>query len=472
MRQALFGVSAAGYRLEGGFNGPGEPANQWAPWERAGKVPVATVQGAGVWADPDRVIDLASCAGAAALALSVEWARVEPAPGRLDWTAADRYVSIFDAAAARGVTPIGVLHDVATPGWLGEEFWLTPGSPDRFAEHVARIVSRIGPACRHWVTLRQPNVVALAGWVDGRHPPRRIGALSDAWAVVDNLLTAHVLAYAAIHDCQPDAEVLLGLRASSSYDWHRLMVDLLCAPSLGVDRLEVDEWVDVRRARHDEVVVPRDLGELAGRRFAAATAPFGGADPITRGRLRRPSPRRALDVAYGFAADRRRVATGSNGSQAAARTHPLDALLVVWLPPHAQAAPLPGLRAVAPWEVRPDPEAFAAWCREQAHATPGLPLWVEDGFATRRGSPRADGWDRQSYLRAQVAVADASPVAGYLYFALEGGGDPTWPDADFGLVRAAGERAAAGEHAAADAAFYRRLIDERHAGSDSAADPA
>lgn len=482
MRQPVFGVSAAGYRVEGGFNGPGEPANQWAPWERAGKVPTGNLRGAGVWEDPARVLELASSAGAEVLALSVEWSRIEPAPGRLDEAAVERYASIFSSVAGRGITPVGVLCDIANPGWLGEEFWLTPGSPDWFAEHVARVVERLGPSCRHWVTLRQPNLVALAGWVAGRHPPRRVGALADAWAVVDNLLAAHVLAYAAIHDAQPGAHVLLGLRASTSYDWHRLMVDLLCAPALGVDRDHVDSWIDARRARHDEVVVPRGLGELAWRRLAAATAPFGADGSTVRGRLRRPSPRRALDAVYRLAADRTRAAAGSNGSAPAA-AYPLDALLVVWCPPNAQAVPLTGTRAPAPWAMRPDPQALAAWCREQLSATPGVALWVEDGFATHGAAPRADGWDRRSYLRAQVAAVGDVPIAGYLYFTLHGGGDPTWPDADFGLdavpldavpldgAPLVGARGAPGD-AGTDAAFYRRLAEDRRRGRTAPAGTA
>ena len=444
VRQFLFGLSAAGSRLEGGFNGRGEPANQWTAWERAGKVPAAR-EGARVWADPDRVLELATDAGAGALALSVEWARIEPEPGRVDEGAVARYAATFASAAARGITPIAVLHDVANPAWLGEEFWLTPGSPDRFADHVARLVGSLASSCRHWVTLRQPNLVALAGWVDGRHPPRRLGALADAWAVVDNLLSAHLLAYGAIHDLEPDAQVLLGLRASPSYDWHRLMVDLLCAPALGVARDALDPWIAERRSRHDAASPPASLGDLAWRRVAGATSPFGA------GRLGRPSPRRVLDLAYRLSAERVVTPAAPNGSAPSGGPRYLvDALLVGWMPPHARAT-LPGVarpgaaaRAPRPWEVGPDPGALAAWCREHARAVPGLPVWVEDGFATLGGAPRADGWDRRSYIRAQVRAlqsevlesdgSGAGPqIAGYLYHAPEGGGDPTWPDADFGL---------------------------------------
>ncbi len=455
VRQLLFGLSASGFRLEGGFNGRGEPQNQWTAWERAGRVPPARRAGR-VWTDPDRVLELAAAAGARVLALSVEWARIEPSPGCLDERAVAAYAAAFASATARGVTPIAVLHDVAHPAWLGEELWLTPGSPDRFADHVARLVEPLSSSCRHWVTLRQPNLVALAGWIDGRHPPRRVGALADAWAVVDNLLSAHLLAYRAIHDLQPHAQVLLGLRASVSYDWHRLMVDLLCAPGLGIARDAVDPWVVARRAAHDAALPPASLGDLAWRRLARATSPFG------TGKWRRPSPRRALDLAYGLAAARDPAPFATNGSGAPAGSkYPADALLVGWMPPHVSARladlALAGAaarsarwaRSARPWETVPDPGALTAWCRDHARAVPGLPLWVEDGFATDGGVPRADGWDRTSYIRAQLraleaaaaetaaakaAAADAGAVVeGYLYYAPEGGGDPTWPDADFGL---------------------------------------
>ncbi len=451
VRQPTFGLSAAGYRSEGGFNGPGEPANQWSAWELTGKVRRPRRPGT-LWADPDGVLELGAQAGATVLALSVEWARTEPGPGQVDQVALDRYARIFDSARALGLEPVAVLHDVAHPGWLGEEFWLTPGSPDRFAEHVAAVVTALSPVCRRWVTLRSPNLVAFAGWVAGRHPPRRTAALSDAWAVLDNFLSAHLLAYSAVHDLQADADVLFGVRRSSSYDWQRLLVDLLCAPALGVGRGSFEEWVAGRRARHDAAAPPEDLKDVAWRRAAAATAPFGA------GRFRRPSPGRALDLAYRPGAGGPPPTTGSNGSATPARArYPLDGLLVGWLPPALDAV-LASRGPVRPWEARPNPAALVSSCREQALATPGLPIWIEDGFSTHRGAPRSDGWDRGAYVRAQLGALEATDcdgeaggpaAAGYLFFSPAGEGDPTWPAADFGLGN--------------DGARLRRLLDEDRA---------
>ena len=136
------------------------------------------------------------------------------APRRSRHAAAlDRYAEILVECRARGLEPVVTLHHFTHPWWQGPEFWLRPGSPDVFARHVAGVVSALAPYCRHWVTIHDPNVVAFAGWITGTHPPGRRLAVSDAWCVLDNLLTAHVLAADAISDVQPGAEVTLRTHA-------------------------------------------------------------------------------------------------------------------------------------------------------------------------------------------------------------------------------------------------------------------
>ena len=73
----------------------------------------------------------------------------------------------------RGLEPIVTLHHFTHPAWLGEEFWLRPGSPDIFARHVARILPPLAPYCRRWVTINEPNIVTLMGWIEGACPPGR-----------------------------------------------------------------------------------------------------------------------------------------------------------------------------------------------------------------------------------------------------------------------------------------------------------
>ena len=182
------GVATSGYQVEGGFNGDGEPHNNWAAWEGAGKAARSGLA-CDFWRHPEEALDRAAAIGCNAFRLSVEWARIEPQPGAFDAAALERYVEILSLCADRGLEPIVTLHHFTHPFWLGEEFWLRPGSPDIFARHVERVVPPLAPYCRRWVTINEPNIVTLMGWIEGACPPGRRMAVSDAFSALDNILT-------------------------------------------------------------------------------------------------------------------------------------------------------------------------------------------------------------------------------------------------------------------------------------------
>ncbi len=425
----LAGVATSGYQIEGGYNGVDQPHNNWAAWEDSGRVARSGLA-CDFWRHPEETLDRAASLGSNAFRLSVEWTRLEPRPGAFDTVALERYAEILSLCAARGMAPVVTLHHFTHPVWLGEEFWLRPGSPDVFVRHVDRVVPVLAPYCRHWVTLNEPNIVMLMGWVEGAAPPGRRMALSDAYCVLDNLLTAHVLAADAIAAVQPDAEVIINTSSSSVYEQDRMLLDLLQLRDAGVAPSDVDRYVDERRAVHDAAFPPRHAGEQGIRRFFAAVSPYGADHSPGRGRAwealrsrcRRVVPRRVVDAVH-----------------ASPRGRALDAAGFDWYDPVAShALRVPGRRDAAGgrdwsagralWDVESHPAGLASWCATEAALRPGLPLWVvENGMATRveagRALPRADGMDRPRYVREHLgAVADAVtagiPVRAYLHWSL------------------------------------------------------
>ena len=423
------GVATSGYQVEGGYNGPGEPANNWSDWERCGRV-ARSGPACAFWSHPEEALDRAAAIGCNTFRLSLEWARLEPEAGHFDYAALARYGEILEMCVARGLEPMITLHHFTHPWWLGEEFWLRPGSPDRFARHVRRVLPALAPHCRRWVTVNEPNIVMLMGWIEGACPPGRRLAFADAYCVLDNLLTAHVLAANAIMEVQPDAMVTCNTSSSSIYEHDRLLTDLLLLGSTGVPASDVDRYVDERRALHDAAFPPQHAGEFALRRFFAAVSPYGsnrgagggGLWARLRATTRRPAPRRVVEVVH-----------------ATPHVRSVGAVGYDWYDPVAShAMRLPGRRGVqgqrewsagrALWDVPPHPAGLRAWCRTESALHPGLPLWVvENGMTTRvangRPVPRQDGWDRPRYLREHLravvdAVADDVPVAAYLHWSL------------------------------------------------------
>ncbi len=470
----LLGVATAGFQVEGGFNGSGQPANNWLAWEQVGRV-TPSGDAVGFWDRPERALDRAAALGCDSFRLSVEWARVMPACGVVDRTALDRYRAIVDACRDRGLTPLVTLHHFTHPAWLGEDLWLRPDAAARFAAYARAVVPALAPVVRHWVTLNEVNVLALETHVLGTFPPGRTAAFGDAAVALDGLLAAHVYAYDAIHAERPDAVVTTNNACLSVYEYDRLLTDLLLSRSHGVGRRDLDDWIADRRSRHYALQAAPGIGEHLLRRAGARLAPYG-----STGR-RRPIPRRAVDAL-----------------EASPHERPLDVLGVDWYDPRAAGHfRLPGHRtaggrnpapARALWDDPPDPGGLARWLGVQHELAPGLPLWVvENGLCNRvrhgRSFGRLDGWDRPRYLRenlaAVVAAVDAGvPVGGYWHWSLVDNYEWGTYEPRFGIHGVDRDRGPDGgtwldtDAMGRDAAgAYRRLIGGLRSGDRSVLDP-
>jgi len=95
----LIGVATSGYQVEGGYNGDGQPHNNWAAWEGAGKAARSGLA-CDFWRHPEEALDRAAAIGCNAFRLSVEWARLEPRPGVSDDAALERYAAILAMCVA------------------------------------------------------------------------------------------------------------------------------------------------------------------------------------------------------------------------------------------------------------------------------------------------------------------------------------------------------------------------------------
>lgn len=454
-----FGVATAGFQVEGGYNGPGEPANNWAAWERAGRVEPSGIA-CDFWNRYEEHLDLARAAGCDAFRLSVEWARVEPREGEVDDTAWDRYLAILAACRERGMEPLVTLHHFTHPEWLGADFWLRPDAPERFAAWAAAAAARLAPHCRAYVTINEINVLALCSWLLGAFPPGRRGATGPAIRALDHLLAAHVLAYEAIHAARPDAIVGTNNYCMSAYELDRLLTDVLLARSHGVGRHDLGAWLAERRRRFYESRAAGDLRERAVRRFTAAAI-----------RLDQALPRAAAAV---YASPH-----GCTLDVVQIDYYACDLGHLLRLPGHRTAGGRNWQPARALWDYPVDPaglrSAAAQW------AEPDLPLWVvENGLCNRvvrgRAFPRGDGWDRVRYLTAHLgALVDAVdagvPVGAYFHWTLLDNYEWGSYEPRFGLYgvdRERGVRVLPTDSMGGDAAgTYRRIIAGLRAGDRS-----
>ena len=201
----LWGVSTAAHQVEGGNSN-----NQWAAWEAAGKTKSQHVSGVACdwWNNAECDFDLARDMGLNALRLSLEWSRLEPAPGEWNESALRRYRTMLEALRQRGIFPIISLHHFTHPQWFEQEgAFLGERAADRFESFARRVVTEFGDLCQHWVTFNEPNVFAALGYVLGEFPPGRTGDITTALRVIDRMAYCHSRAYRAIHEIHSSAQV-------------------------------------------------------------------------------------------------------------------------------------------------------------------------------------------------------------------------------------------------------------------------
>lgn len=102
---------------------------------------------------------------------SLEWARIEPEPGRFSSAAIEHYRRMMLACEANGVTPVVTFHHFVSPRWLlAAGGWEDAGTPDRFARYCDVVTERLGEHLGAAFTLNEPNLpflLSAMGVVDG-----------------------------------------------------------------------------------------------------------------------------------------------------------------------------------------------------------------------------------------------------------------------------------------------------------------
>ena len=217
----------------------------------------------------------------APLRIAVDWARCEPAEGRIDEKALEDHAAALDEAGARGLVAVVELHRLRHPSWLGDDFWSRLEAPVRFGGWASAVGALLGGHCRRWVTVAEPNVAAVRSWLSGTSPPGRLLAVGDLVRSLDHLLAAHVVAHGALHRSRPDAAVTTTVAPSPVYELGELLTDVLTARSAGVQRPELHGWLGERR-RAWYAARPRPARtETVVRRIVNRAVPLDQALPRT-----------------------------------------------------------------------------------------------------------------------------------------------------------------------------------------------
>jgi len=201
----LWGTATSAHQVEG------QLANDWSEWERIpGKVKDGSnsARSCEWWAGRyEQDFDLARAMNQNALRLSIEWSRIEPTQGLWDGEAVARYREMLMALRERGIEPMVTLFHFTSPLWLAEQGgWENEAAIGYFERFAAKAAEELGDLVGLWCTINEPNVYAVYSYLLGLWPPQKRNLLTTL-RVLRHQILAHVCAYRAIHERQPDARV-------------------------------------------------------------------------------------------------------------------------------------------------------------------------------------------------------------------------------------------------------------------------
>jgi len=227
-RDFLWGAATSAHQVEGG--------NRWNDWsrsEREGRVPHASGEACRHWQLYESDFDLARSWGHNAHRFSLEWSRIEPKPGAWDSEALAHYARVVRALRERSMEPIVTLHHFTNPDWFtASGGWLRRDAPALFTRYVERVKDVLGGEVRYWITINEPTIYVLHGFVTGDWPPHARGAWMQAARALRGMARAHVTAYRSLRSGSDPP--LVGFAHSSPWI-------VPCDPSRPADRMAA--WV-------------------------------------------------------------------------------------------------------------------------------------------------------------------------------------------------------------------------------------
>jgi beta-glucosidase len=273
----LWGVSTSAYQIEGAVDADGRGPSIWDTFSHTpGKI-----DGGGTgdiacdhyrrWQED---VDLIASLGVGAYRFSLAWPRLFPAGGgRREQRGFDHYDRLIDGLLERGVEPVVTLYHWDLPQALEDGGgWRSRDTVERFAEYGAACFDAYGDRVRWWLTINEPWIVGLLGYLHGLHAPGYRDDVRGEVTVFHHLLVAHGR---AVQEFRPRCDGWIGLAPNLAPHYPASDDPADAAASIASDGY-VNRWFldpvfrgaypEDMRARYEELLGPLDFirdGDLA-----------------------------------------------------------------------------------------------------------------------------------------------------------------------------------------------------------------
>lgn len=192
----LWGVSTSAFQIEGSLDADGRGPSIWDAFAgESGDRGEPACDHYRRWRED---VELLGALNVNAYRFSLAWPRLFPDGRRREQRGFDHYDRLLDALLERGIEPVVTLYHWDLPLALEHEGgWKSRETGARFAEYAAAAFEEYGDRVRWWLTINEPWIVGLLGYLHGLHAPGYTGDVLGEVTVFHHLLLAHGLAVQA-----------------------------------------------------------------------------------------------------------------------------------------------------------------------------------------------------------------------------------------------------------------------------------
>ena len=160
-----WGISTSSLQYENKAEKPGEKNYYVRDWDLLVQQKKAPVVGNALfsWSDFDKDLAALKKIGVTHYRFSIEWARVEPQPGRYNEEAVQGYVRMCRKLKEAGIEPVVTLWHFTFPAWLtdtkdsSKTNWLHPLVRERWNLYVKKMVRATSPFVNYYAPENEPN---------------------------------------------------------------------------------------------------------------------------------------------------------------------------------------------------------------------------------------------------------------------------------------------------------------------------
>ncbi len=204
MSDFFFGAATSAHQIEGN----NRHSDWWEFEDRVlSKKGIHSGRAANHWELFEEDIALAAQLGHNCYRFSIEWAKIEPKEGQIDYDVIEHYKKVFECLKRNKITPIVTLWHFTLPLWLAKRGgFLNKKNLQIFVDYAKFITAELSEYLEYIITINEPVVYAYQSYLTGTWPPQKT-KFRLYKKIIKNLAKMHNKTYHVLKSRNPELKI-------------------------------------------------------------------------------------------------------------------------------------------------------------------------------------------------------------------------------------------------------------------------